>query len=157
MIKRYISWDEFNGKVSILCREISISGWKPTYIVGLSRGGLIPATMMSHYFNIPMLSLNVSLRDNPDFKESMKLVQGIVDCPGSNVLIIDDLNDTGNTINWIFENLQIFNGDVKFAVLYDNETSKSCISPDYSAETINKSYDDRWLVFPWENWWTNKM
>ena len=70
MNKRIINQQEFNGLVAKICRDITLSGWQPDYIVGLTRGGLIPAVMVSHYLNIPMYSLSVSLRDNDMEPES---------------------------------------------------------------------------------------
>ena len=53
-------------------REIlkSMGEWRPDYIVGLTRGGLIPSVLISHCLNIPMHTLNVSLRDNDAAPES---------------------------------------------------------------------------------------
>ena len=63
MNKLVISQHEMNGLVGKICRELALDSWKPDYIVGLTRGGLIPSVMISQYFNIPMHTLNVSLRD----------------------------------------------------------------------------------------------
>ena len=37
--------------------------WFPDYIVGITRGGLLPAKMLSHYMDIPMTTLDIRLRD----------------------------------------------------------------------------------------------
>jgi hypoxanthine phosphoribosyltransferase len=54
MNKLVIKQHELNGLVAKLCRDIVLSGWRPDYIVGLTRGGLVPAVMISHYLNVPM-------------------------------------------------------------------------------------------------------
>ena len=64
MEKRKVSWAEFQGLVAKICRDISLGDWRPNYIVGITRGGLLPAVMISQYFNIPCETLKVSLRDN---------------------------------------------------------------------------------------------
>ena len=87
------------------------------------------------------------------------------------VLIVDDINDSGATINWIkkdWENIisnkvqdnvdyvwkSIWNETTKFAVLFNNIASESEINVDYGAEEINKIEDPSWIVFPWEEWWS---
>ena len=47
----YIKVQEWVNKISF---QMFKDGWRPDYIVGLTRGGLIPAVMMSHTLDIPM-------------------------------------------------------------------------------------------------------
>ncbi len=63
MNKLIINNDHLNGLVAKICRDIMLSNWRPDYVVGLTRGGLIPAVMISHYFNVPCETLKISLRD----------------------------------------------------------------------------------------------
>jgi hypoxanthine phosphoribosyltransferase len=81
------------------------------------------------------------------------------------ILIVDDINDTGATLNWICEDwpsgcfpddarwTEVWGNNVRVACLYDNESSKSKLDIAYSAVTINKADKDVWIVFPWEAWW----
>ena len=59
-----ISDAEFKSLVHKLCRDISNSDWRPDYVVGLTRGGLTAAAMISHYFNVPMESLKPRAESN---------------------------------------------------------------------------------------------
>jgi hypoxanthine phosphoribosyltransferase len=83
-----------------------------------------------------------------------------------NILIVDDINDQGTTINWILKDWQsscfpdderwqdeIWNYNVRFAVLFDNLASKAEIKVDYVGEEINKAENDAWIDFPFEDWW----
>ena len=195
MNKRIINQQEFNGLVAKICRDITLSGWQPDYIVGLTRGGLIPAVMISHYLNIPMYSLGVSLRDNdmePEsnlwmaedalgprsrerFVEDANDIGGILEAASSlleegatykNILIVDDINDTGATFNWIMQDWpsgcfpedpsweEVWNNNVKFAAVVDNLSSNCKVKMDYVGIEINKAENDVWVDFPWEDWWT---
>lgn len=182
MKKQVINYQELNGLVAKICRDISIDNWRPDYIVGLTRGGLIPATMISHYLNIPMHTLKVSLRDNVDTEsncwvsedalgyiplEDRKANGGWSSLPSKrkNILIVDDINDTGATLNWIMQDWQsscmpedkgwssVWNQNVKFAVLVDNLSSQCNVKMDYIGFEVNKAEKDVWIDFPWENWW----
>jgi hypoxanthine phosphoribosyltransferase len=63
MNKIYYSERTIKTWVHDIIRAMNHDGFRPDYIVGLTRGGLVPAVMLSHYLDVPMHSLGVSLRD----------------------------------------------------------------------------------------------
>jgi hypoxanthine phosphoribosyltransferase len=83
-----------------------------------------------------------------------------------NILIVDDINDTGATFNWILNDWPsgcfpnetswntVWDNNVKFAVLVDNLASKCERKMDFWGMEINKAEDNVWVDFPWEDWWT---
>ena len=154
--------------MQILCRQLHKDNWRPDYIVGLTRGGLIPATMISQYTGIPMHTLNVSLRDTGEAESNLWMAEDAFGYEKDpvNILIVDDINDSGDTLNWIRNdwqsscspkdskwNTSIWGHNVRIAVLYDNLASKSVTTVTYSSVEINKRERPEWIVFPWENWW----
>lgn len=155
MKKVYVSWSDVQRQVQEICRQMWKDQWVPDYVVGITRGGLVPANLISQYLDVPMETLKVSLRENgEDCESNFWMSDDAVE--GRNILVVDDINDSGATLNWILNDWdhQIKWGEnVRIAVLYDNETSSSRISPHYSAEDINKVADPQWIVFPWEEWW----
>jgi hypoxanthine phosphoribosyltransferase len=84
-----------------------------------------------------------------------------------NILIVDDINDSGHTLKWIQQDWeasvagvagretwdQIWGNNVRVAVCINNDAS-DFKDVDYSALTINKLEDPVWCVFPWEEWWS---
>ena len=84
---------------------------------------------------------------------------------GKKILIVDDINDSGATLNWIKQDWQsgcfpkdkrwkeIWGNNVRVAVLVDNESSASKLNINYNAVDLNKAEEDLWIVFPWEDWW----
>jgi hypoxanthine phosphoribosyltransferase len=78
---------------------------------------------------------------------------------GKNILIIDDINDSGATFNWITNDWaskypdadiqKIWDNNVRFAVLTENMSSEFG-NVRYQAHEVNKAEKDVWLVYPWE-------
>ena len=66
MKKIYYTWPQVEGACLELARQLNADNWKPDYIVGIGRGGLIPANLLSQYTGIKMSSLDISLRDGGD-------------------------------------------------------------------------------------------
>ena len=164
MKKIYYTWSDVESQTQEILRQITLSKWQPDYVVGLTRGGLVPANLISQYLEVPMECLKVSLRDNSSPSES-NLWMAEDGYEGKNILIVDDINDSGATLNWIKKDWEDFHpskpkpwrkiwGDsVRVATLIDNESSKSKLDINYSAVTINKAEENLWIVFPWEDWW----
>ena len=158
--KRYISQKEIETGVLDIVSQMYSDDWRPDYIVGVTRGGLIPAVMMSHYTGIRMETIDVRLRDtfnSPEHALWMAEEAGA----GKRILILDDINDTGETFKWIVKDweesnppadwLDIWGNTVRFATIIDNAPSKFDV--DYTSIEINKAEDPAWIVFPFEEWW----
>ena len=134
--------------------------WRPDYIVGVTRGGLIPAVMMSHYTGVKMHTLDVRLRD-ADHGPEHAVWMAEEASAGKRILILDDINDTGETFKWIVKDweesnppadwVDIWGNNVRFATIIDNAPSKFDV--DYTSIEINKAEDPAWIVFPFEEWW----
>lgn len=168
MSKVYYKESTVKNWIHDIIRTMADEQWRPDYIVGLTRGGLVPAIMFSHYMNIPMHTLNVSLRDNTEIGPESNLWMaedafGYEQDP-KKILIVDDINDSGATLNWIREDWQsgclptdpkwndVWNNNVRFAVMINNEAS-DFKDVDYVGQLVNKLEEPIWCVFPWEEWW----
>jgi hypoxanthine phosphoribosyltransferase len=80
-----------------------------------------------------------------------------------NILIVDDINDTGATFNWIKQDWQssclpnedawktVWGKNVRFATLTENLSSEFDDTVNYTCHEVNKAEEDVWLVYPWEN------
>lgn len=161
-----------------LLRQLHQDQWQPDYVVGLTRGGLIPANLISQYLNCRMETLKVSLRDGNECESNLWMAEdafGYDSNPATSIksnadlkkkiLIVDDINDSGATLEWIKRDWPsgclpdavdwnyVFGNNVRVAVLVDNEASTTTMPISYSAMDINKAEEDAWIVFPWEEWW----
>ena len=179
MIKKvFYSWKDVQGACLDIARQLYNDDWRPDYIVGITRGGLVPANLLSQYLGIKLHTLDVSLRDSNHPPESNLWMAedafGYV--PNSTpdttrvdpayrkkILVVDDINDQGNTIAWIKKDWQgnclpdndvwnhVWGNNVRFATLTNNLASKETV--DYSVWEVNKAEEDCWLVYPWEDFW----
>ncbi len=186
MKKVYVTWHDVQRQTQEILRQLQKDCWKPDYIVGVTRGGLTLSNLLSQYLDITMYTLDVRLRDGEHVpcesnKKLAEIAFGINNGKSTGarwdsqtrkkVLIVDDINDSGATINWIKKDWErtiqeklrddidyvwdtVWNDSTKFAVLFNNIASESEIDVNYAAEEINKIEDPSWIVFPWEEWWS---
>ena len=163
MKKVYVNWSDVERQTQEIIRQMYLDDFHPDYVVGLTRGGLIPANLISQYLEVPMHALKVSLRDDEQCESNCWMAEDAFQ--GSQILIVDDINDSGATINWIRQDWQgsnlpndagwadVWGGNVRIAVLYNNESSSNEVDVSYAAEHVNKLETPQWIVFPWEEWW----
>jgi len=156
--KQYISFEQTKGHVLDIIQQMNKDNWRPELIIGITRGGALPAVMLSQFLNVKMIGMDVSLRDSAEYGPESNDWAATLAKEGKRILIVDDINDTGATITWIkkdwdYNQEKIVWGDnVRFAVLVDNESSKETV--DYSSLSINKAFEDVWIVFSaWEDFW----
>jgi len=110
----YFTWSEFDKSVEEIankCRFKEFSG-----IYGVPRGGLCLAVALSHKLKIKLISK-----------------------PIKNSLIVDDVYETGNTLN-TFKNIE----GAKFFVIFSKN------KPTWW-NSVYLSEKSEWIVFPWEN------
>ena len=69
-----LGWSYIQYQIDKICNEIS--GRNFDVVVGISRGGLIPAVMISHRLKLPLLTMTVTLRDNLARVQSLKINKG---------------------------------------------------------------------------------
>ena len=142
------SWENFDQCITDIERQLIFSNWTPDYIVGVKRGGLIPAIALSHRFNKPLIMMSCQLRDNKDNEVRLYEVEELP--RDKKVLVVDDICDSGVTLSKIIAEF-INKGfqSVKTSALFYNTSQKFVV--DYQSRLIDRSNNDKWIVFPWEN------
>ena len=129
--KKFYHWDEYNDDIYKLSENLN---FEPSVIIGIARGGLIPAVQLSHILGKPLLSMYYQTRDGGK-KERVKIPEY--------ALIVDDINDTGKTLTAVTEKIE----HDKFSTLTLFNKESSIYKVDFYAKDAE---DDQWIVFPWE-------
>ena len=116
-------------------------------IVGVTRGGLIPAIILSHELEKPMCCADYSSKDGAGDDKRTTSCGELPDLPyGAPLLIVDDICDTGRTLSELWSEYTERGHIVHTAALYYKVGSE--FKPTFFAEEISE--DAPWVVFPWE-------
>ena len=142
-----MDWNLFYKLARQVATKINSSGYRPDIIVGLARGGWVLARVLCDLIGIKeLVSLKVEhwgVTATPDGKAKLKYPLN-VDLTGKNVLVVDDITDTGESMRVTLEYLKSLKpSEIKTAALRHINTSK--FLPDYFGEGISW----RWVIFPW--------
>jgi len=141
------TWNQIYNMLLSQAKKIRQSGFKPDIVIGIARGGWIPARVLSDLLETPDLA-TVRVEFYLGVAETKKepvLTQGVsAVVTGKKVLIVDDVADTGKSLKLAREHvLQQGAVEIRTATVYRKPWS--IIKPDYY-ETETSC----WVVFPWE-------
>ena len=123
--KQYITWEKFDDQVNKLASKIK----NVDYVVGVPRGGLILAVMMSHRLGIKHITI--------DHLE--KLEEFNLNIDNKSILIVDDISDSGQTLKHYKKQ-----GYTTATIDVRNTT---ITKPDYYCNWLDTP---DWIVYPWE-------
>jgi hypoxanthine phosphoribosyltransferase len=155
MNKTYISADGLYRDAFALARLIWNSGYRPDVILVLWRGGTPVGIVIHEYFLYKGLETyhaavkatsytGIGTRMKPSI-EHLEGVLGDIQ-PGQKVLLIDDIFDTGHTMDRVKEQLLPKTEDIQIATLYYKpEKNETTLTPDFYIRST-----DKWIVFPHE-------
>ncbi|MEO5305052.1 MULTISPECIES: phosphoribosyltransferase [Corynebacterium] len=142
-----LTWEVFGEASRSLSQEIVDSGWFPDLIVGVARGGLIPAGAIGYAIGVKeMGAINVEFYT--DIGETLPepiLLNPQLDTDslkGKKVLVVDDVADSGKTLDLVVNLLEQTASEVKSAVIYTKPTT--IFEPDFSWKKT-----DQWINFAW--------
>lgn len=153
MPKRFINYDQ----ITMLCGKIHnyVTTYTETvdYVVGISRGGLVPGVILSHMFKQPNFKvIQISLRDSMSAIDTgWSLARHANE--GKKILIVDDIFDSGATYkylsdDWTRQWYDIAWENVFMTALFARKMSDFHIPDvDYYAD---EAWDNEWICFPWE-------
>ncbi|MCQ9345958.1 phosphoribosyltransferase [Corynebacterium phoceense] len=142
-----LTWEIFGEASRYLSQEIVDSGWFPELIVGVARGGLIPAGAIGYAIGVKAMGA-INVEFYTDIGET--LPEPLVLSPqldmdslaGKRVLVVDDVADSGKTLDLVVNLLKETAAEVRSAVIYTKPTT--IFEPDFSWKKT-----DQWINFAW--------
>ena len=135
--KTYYDWIDYRYDIQ------QVKNFEFNHVVGIYRGSLGMAAHVSNVFDVPMSIVGFQTRDAEDKEPYMIYRKGGLKSNTTNILVVDDIYDTGFTMNRVIKFLShpsinkiqgfcLFGKENKLNVSYANE------------------HDGSWIVFPWE-------
>lgn len=125
------TWEDLDKAIDILSSKINKTTYRFDYIIGIVRGGLIPAVMLAHKLNIP---LTISF-----------------DKLTGTILLVDDIIDDGTTINSYKEKINKNVEIISCSIHITDKTTQKVIPDFYYKKTSD------WQIYPWETEETSKL
>ena len=147
--REILTWPDYGVGIRELASQIAGDGFQPDIILGIARGGLIPTGSLGYALSIKnCYMINVEYYTDVDERLDVPVILPpyleLVDLHGSNVLVVDDVADTGHTLAKVYEFVTHSVNETRAAVLY--EKPASVIKCDYVWRRT-----DRWINFPWSS------
>lgn len=145
--KEVLTWEGFGAAQREIAQAVADSGFHPTVIVAVARGGMPVAGALTYSLGVKLTdAINVEFYTDVD----QTLPDPILLAPmldtesitGRKILVVDDVADSGRTLGLVIKLLRGFGADVRSAVLYAKP--RTLVQPDFVWRTT-----DRWIVFPW--------
>ena len=152
MIKQFqcelISWAEVYRLSSQLARQVTDAAFRPDVVIAIARGGYVPARLICDFLDIYNLtSVRITHYTAGSSKEEAARLSSplCMEIKGLRVLLVDDITDTGDTIEVALRHLREFGpAELKVGVLQHKK--QSLLKPDFYAKTLRKW---RWIIYPW--------
>ena len=152
----YVSWEEYHTKIEQLAAKIYQSQWEFDQILCLARGGLRIGDVLSRIYNKPLAILSATSYGGKDFQErgSLTIANKITMTTaklGKRILLVDDLVDSGVTLDqilvWLKQHQEYEIAEVRSAVLWFKACSVA--KPDYYVDFLP---DNPWIHQPFEKY-----
>lgn len=146
---KLVSWEEVENWCDSIIEKVSQT-FKPDTIVGISRGGLVPGRILSDRMWIKDLQsiktehwgLTATVDGRAEIRNKPSLF-----IKGKNVLLVDDITDTGESMSLAKDYLSTFS-PAKIKTVAMLHINRSKFVPDYYAEVVDGE-KWTWFIFPW--------
>lgn len=141
-----VSWDQFHRDARALAWRLAGVNANWAGIVCITRGGLVPAAIISRELGIRVIE-TVGVASYHDYANQgemhvlKEVSPALLKDGGANVLIIDDLTDTGKTAKVVRDMLP----NAHFAAVYAKPKGRPLVDT-----FVTEVSQDTWIYFPWD-------
>ena len=142
---RYISWSEYGNLAEALAEKVRANGKHYDLVVGIVRGGVPVAMVVSDHLNVKIDFVNVKSYSDIGQRTAPRILSTLTEgVQGKDVLLVDDLVDQGDTLSFMKKYLLDQKPrSLETAVMFRKPWSRT--EPDYYLESVSE-----WVVFPFE-------
>jgi len=146
-VREILTWERFGRAARELAELVAADGYRPDIVLSIARGGLFVAGTLGYALDVKNLHVcNVEYYTGVDTRLDLPVmlppVPAAVDLSGAQVLVADDVADTGATLKLVKEFCADHVAEVRCAVVYEKPHS-----------TVRCEYvwrrTDKWINFPW--------
>ncbi|TMF55253.1 MAG: phosphoribosyltransferase, partial [Chloroflexi bacterium] len=104
--REVLTWETFGEASRALAQQVADSGYRPNIILGIARGGLLPAATIAYALdvkNVFMISVEfyTGVDERLDFPVMLPPLLNAVEIAGAHLLVTDDVADTGGTLKMV--------------------------------------------------------
>jgi hypoxanthine phosphoribosyltransferase len=147
--REILTWSQFGDAVDDLAQQVVDDGYEPDLVLSIARGGLALGMGLGYALDVKNLfTVNVEFYTGVDERLDVPImlppVPDAVDLTGFRVLIVDDVADTGITLQHVQQFCAGHVADARTAVVYHKP--RSVVRPDYTWR-----HTDAWIDFPWSS------
>lgn len=124
---------------------------KPDVIVGISKGGMVPAVYAAYHLGVPLTCMGVKSYNKHEQTYFGEITQyPVLPIFTKNILVIDDINDTGYTFRFVDNYLRnaVAKQPVKPKINFLSIFGKRKTT--FNSMVCEIVPDDQWVVFPWD-------
>ena len=145
--REIMTWDHLGEAARQLAHDVVASGYKADIVLAIARGGLLPGGAVAYALGVKnSCAMNVEFYTDVDQRLEVPMVlppaPELIDLGHARMLIVDDVADTGRTLEVVHDFCAGKVAEVRTAVLY--EKPQSVVKCDYVWRRT-----DRWIDFPW--------
>lgn len=141
-----VNWNGVYNILLELARIIKHNQIFPEIIVGVSRGGWLPARVLSDLLDVPQLtSIGIEFYSEINQPNQKPIITQPVPLPlhKKRILLVDDITDSGKSLQLAKTELEKTADKIFTVTLYHKPWS--CLTPDFYYKETSK-----WVIFPWE-------
>lgn len=155
-----IKWEQIDEITKGISQKIIKDKFMPDIIISVVRGGMIPSVILSHQLNVRNIKnivVKVTINDSINAKKMPPQLEAdinLTDIKNKNILIVDDIIGTGQTLKKICQELERYKPkQVKTAICFVNKENWEKSNVKNYSEVVNYLGEEirGWVVFPWEN------
>ncbi len=136
-----LAWNDVENYISILAERMKNQCPFPDLIVGIQYGGVVPALLLAKAIRVPLETMHMSIDDMSLFHKLLGY---------HNVLFVDDINDSGDTMSEICDRMKDLWTPSNFVFSVASLIKRKSSKYRHGTCAVEVDHQD-WFVFPWEH------